>query len=257
MVYTLFLKFQIYVLKKLLGRSHPSVKTCLYNLYEASFELGNLEEAEKTLRLLLEIEETCSSPNPKEIANFLAKLGQLILSPDRARSSQELLERAFQLVENEPECNKLSYEILENLAKAHRFLREDNKAESFQRRALKLKESELGLEHAEVHNSLTLLGKLLCDLGKYEEAEKHFQIVLGNKEKLFGKDHLELVEPLDNLANLLDQKGEFSRAELIYQRIVEIEKKKKGYIGHTDLKIQGHRPPDIENTPNPGETYSR
>jgi tetratricopeptide (TPR) repeat protein len=252
-----FLKFQIGVLKRFLGVSHPMVEKSLYRLYEVSMKSQNLEEAEQALNKLLKVEEDRPSPRPQVVADISAKLGRVISGPDRANDSRKLLERALQLIEQEPSSNKQLYEILESLAQTHRFLREDKKAESFQRRALEVKESELGPEHKEVQASLTLLGKVLCDLGEYDEAEKCFQKVLKTQENLVGKTHLDLVGPLDNLANLLDQKGEFSQAEKIYQSIVEIEKKHEGYIGQADIKIEGHRPPNIENTSNPGETYSR
>src|SRR5262249_29540651 len=66
------------------------------------------------------------------------------------------------------------------------------------KRALAIKEKELGPDHPDVAIAMTDLATLYLDQGKYAEAEPMFERALAIREKALGTDHPDVASSLDN-----------------------------------------------------------
>jgi hypothetical protein len=67
------------------------------------------------------------------------------------------------------------------------------------RRALEAREKMLGREHPSTLNSVTHLGHVLSNQGKYEEAEAMHRRALEAQEKVLGREHFRTATSLDVL----------------------------------------------------------
>jgi tetratricopeptide (TPR) repeat protein len=106
-------------------------------------------------------------------------------------------------------------------------------AESLYRRALKIREQVLGLEHPDVAGVLNNLAGLLHDKGDYDGAESLYRRALEIREMALGGEHPKTTGILNNLAELLRDKGDYDAAETLYRRVLE-----------TDEKVLGPEHPD-------------
>ncbi|ACF13774.1 TPR repeat-containing protein [Chloroherpeton thalassium ATCC 35110] len=101
-------------------------------------------------------------------------------------------------------------------------------AEPLLRRALEIREKQLGEEHPLVATSLNNLGLLLQAQGKNAEAEPLYRRSLEIHEKQLGEEHPHVAMSLNNLAGLLQAQGKYAEAEPLYRRALEIWEKQLG-----------------------------
>ena len=90
---------------------------------------------------------------------------------------------------------------------------------------LRLQEETLGPEHADVARTLNSLGVLYEDLGRKEEAEKHYLRSLAIMEKVLGPEHADVAMTLNNLGVLYSDLGRNEEAEKHYLRSLAIYEK--------------------------------
>jgi tetratricopeptide (TPR) repeat protein len=95
-------------------------------------------------------------------------------------------------------------------------------------RALELTAKQLGSEHAEYGNVLTLCGLELNDLGRRNEAGTAFQRSVDILAKTRGTDSVDYAYSLANLANLYDDAGNYAEAIAADERVVAVLKKRLG-----------------------------
>ena len=103
-----------------------------------------------------------------------------------------------------------------------------SKAEPLYRRALKIREEQLGGEHPSVATSLNNLALLLYAQGKYAEAEPLYRRALKIKEDQLGGEHPSIATSLNNLAGLLKAQGKYAEAEPLYRRALKIREEQLG-----------------------------
>jgi len=109
-------------------------------------------------------------------------------------------------------------------------------AEPLYRRALEIRETQLGPDHPDTATSLNNLAGLLETQGQYATAEPLYRRALEIKEKLLGRDHPQVATGLNNLAGLLHAQGQYAAAELLHRRALEIDEKAYG-PNHPDVAI--------------------
>jgi hypothetical protein len=68
------------------------------------------------------------------------------------------------------------------------------------------------------------LATVLCEQGRFDESEVHYQKALGLKETLYGLNHSELLHCLECLAELYSLMNRFKDQEVIRKRIERLEK---------------------------------
>jgi tetratricopeptide (TPR) repeat protein len=101
-------------------------------------------------------------------------------------------------------------------------------AEPLYRRALEIREKQLGPDHPHVAQSLNTLALLLKAQGNYAAAEPLYRRALEIYEKQLGPDHPRVATSLNNLAGLLYAQGNYAAAEPLYRRALEIYEKQLG-----------------------------
>src|SRR3989338_285141 len=113
-------------------------------------------------------------------------------------------------------------EELEKIAKVYEKQRKYTAAEHFFRRALKIRETELGENHFEVATTPRIFGEL------------HFKHALVIEANTHGPDSLKLVAPLIRLAELQESQRQFAIAIQLHERALTIREKALG-PDHRDL----------------------
>ena len=100
--------------------------------------------------------------------------------------------------------------------------RKDDEAEPLYRRALEIREAQLGPDHPGVAQSLNNLAELLRDQAKDDEAEPLHRRALAIREAQLGPDHPDVANSLNSLASLLVAQAKDDEAEPLYRRALEI-----------------------------------
>ncbi len=101
---------------------------------------------------------------------------------------------------------------LNNLAELYREQGKYTEAEPLFRRALYIREQQLGPEHPRVAYPLSGLAYLYFLQGKYAEAEPLFRRALRIREQQLGSEHPDVASTLNRLANLYREQGKYVEA---------------------------------------------
>ncbi|MEC4807018.1 MAG: tetratricopeptide repeat protein, partial [Jaaginema sp. PMC 1080.18] len=102
------------------------------------------------------------------------------------------------------------------------------------KRALAIREEQLGENHPDVATSLNGLAYLYQAMGNYTEAEPLFQRSLAIREQALGSNHPDVATSLNNLALLYRTIGKYSEALPLYQRSLTIREQALGR-NHPDV----------------------
>jgi tetratricopeptide (TPR) repeat protein len=92
----------------------------------------------------------------------------------------------------------------------------------FYRKALQIREQQLGTDHPDVATSLNNLALLYQAQGRYGEAEPFYLRSLQIDEQQLGAEHPDVATSLNNLALLYQAQGRYGEAEPLYIRAIEI-----------------------------------
>jgi len=109
-----------------------------------------------------------------------------------------------------------------------------SEAESLLRRALEVRECNLGPDHRDTAQSQNELAVLLMLQGRFDEAEPLVRRALHILQTGLGPDHPEVAQVVNNLAALLDTRGQAVDAEHLYRRALGIRERALG-SEHPDL----------------------
>ncbi len=105
--------------------------------------------------------------------------------------------------------------------------------ESWYKKALIIREKELGANHPDTASSLNNLAGLYRSTGRYTDAEPLFARSLAIREKELGANHPDTATSLNNLAGLYKSTGRYTEAEPLYVRSLAISEKELG-ANHPD-----------------------
>ena len=100
-----------------------------------------------------------------------------------------------------------------------------NEAEPLSKRALAIREKELGVNNLDFAVSLMTLGNIVGDNGDYAACESLYLRALDIREKLLGKDDIAVGTILNNLGLLYKDEGNYPAAESALRRALEIRQK--------------------------------
>ncbi|MCA9708567.1 MAG: tetratricopeptide repeat protein, partial [Myxococcales bacterium] len=118
--------------------------------------------------------------------------------------------------------------VLDNLASALSERGDHEEARQLQDRALRIRETNLGLEHPEVATSHLNMSATLVAMGDAALSRQHAQTALEIFRKVYGEDSLELVRPLNNLANAHAALEQPERALELRQQALALARKHLG-----------------------------
>jgi tetratricopeptide (TPR) repeat protein len=134
---------------------------------------------------------------------------------------EQLLSHAEKIVE-EGEPSEDTAILVTNIARYHDGRALYAKAEPLYRRALKIREEQLGSEHPNVALSLNNLAILLKTQGQYAKAELLYRRALKISKEQLGSEHPNVATSLSNLAELFRVQGKYAEAEPLQRLSLKI-----------------------------------
>jgi serine/threonine protein kinase/tetratricopeptide (TPR) repeat protein len=103
-----------------------------------------------------------------------------------------------------------------------------DKAEPHSRRAVEIREQELGRGHPDTLWSMNNLGILYYEQGRYDETKPLWVETLATRKRVLGDDHPETLKTMSNLANLHLSLGQYDKAEPLYLEAIAAQKRSGG-----------------------------
>ena len=88
--------------------------------------------------------------------------------------------------------------------------------------ALKLMSCDSMLDHSYAASTHSLMGEVLCEMGTFEEGQRHFERCLALNLQLLGSDHPAVGISYNNLAAVLRAQGDLKQAKEYYERALAI-----------------------------------
>jgi len=165
----------------------------------------------------------------REAAEVLHQAGLYLTERARYREAESLLERAYQMSEQEQGAEHLdTARDADTLAYLYKAQGKYEQAEPLLVRALAIREQQLGPLHPLTAESLNNLAGLYHAQGKYEQAEPLYVRALAIREQQLGPEHPDTARSLNNLAGLYDEQGKYEQAEPLYVRALAIREQQLG-----------------------------
>ena len=221
----------------------PGVTRDLNNLASLLQSLQRLPEAEKLYVRALAVDERTVGPQHRDVARDLNNIAVLLRDEGKEADAEPLQRRAITILEDLQRENPgtSSSDLASALSNFAAGLPRDRatEAESLYRRALELKEKELGIEHPDIAVTLNNLAEALRLSGKSEEAEALFRRALRIDERALGPQNPTLATVLNNLAKVLRDTNRPAEAESLLNRALAIDQTGFGRMHPTvarDLK---------------------
>jgi len=101
-------------------------------------------------------------------------------------------------------------------------------AQRLAERAVTIKQTRLGAEHAAIAESLDNFGSLLRSQGHYAEAKQQHERALAMRRSVLGPDHPDVARSLTSLAVVLRRSGDYNDAKRLYVQALEIRERTLG-----------------------------
>jgi tetratricopeptide (TPR) repeat protein len=145
--------------------------------------------------------------------------GRYVEAREDFRSARELLEAEAR--------HDLTYAlVLQNLAEVERILGDPADAETLLAQTFAIRESLLPAGHPEIGRTLSNLGFVLGDSGKFVEAEEDLRRAITILEAALGPEHVDVAMPLANLSALLVRLHRCAEAEPLARRSLAIRERR-------------------------------
>lgn len=188
------------------------------------YDLGRYEEARTFCQRALALYEQCQgTEHPVTIAaaNFLAELSRLC---GKNQEAEALFLRVLAFYEHGGRGAEIASPLF-SLAHLYRTQKCFEKAEPLFRRALAVREQELGAAHFHTAGSLRGLALLCTDCRRYEEAERLYRRALTIYEQTLGSEHPHVAITLMHLGQLYFVQQHYGEAEAFYQRSLALQER--------------------------------
>lgn len=212
-------------LNEVIHRSdHIDTATILFVHVPIYYDLGRYEEARIFCQRALALYERFQGAEHSvtvAATNFLAELSRLC---GKNQEAETLLLRVLAFYEQHGESAEIASPLF-SLANLYRIQKQFEKAEPLFRRALALREQELGPEHFHTAGSFRGLALFYTDCGRYEEAEFLYQRALSIYEHTLGSEHPHVAITLMHFGKLYFAQQRYSEAEEFYQRSFSLQER--------------------------------
>ncbi len=235
-----------------LGNEHPNVAAILNNLGELYQVQERYSEVEPLLQRSLAIAEQQLGSNHPNTALSLNNLAEVYRQQGRYSEAESLYEQSYSILTNVLGENNSLTQVpwdnlwllvqqavkagrvgelsdhphvatqLNNLAEAYRQKGRYNDAEPLHKRALSIREQQLGTDHPHVAHSLNNIALLYQSQGRYGESEPLYRHALLIQEQQLGVNHPDVANSLNNLAELYRSQERYTEAEPLYERSLHI-----------------------------------
>jgi len=242
----LFLK-SLQVMSKILTEDHPDYLRTLANLAKTYKDRGDYFKAGGLYRKVLEARRKYFDQNRLDVAISLNDLAGLYYDVGDYDEALSLYTQAHIICQEIGQQNSFFATILNNLAAIYEEKGIYATAESYYRKALKLRLQVLGENHPDFAASLDNLALFLYAKGDYTESKKHQDQAVELRRQVLGENHPDFAASLNNLAMRYDALCDYEQAQSLYVRANNICRNTFG---------EDH-PLYIKNLNNLGESYRK
>ncbi|MHC4108410.1 MAG: serine/threonine protein kinase, partial [Planctomycetota bacterium] len=151
------------------------------------------------------------------------------ITPDREITMREVLDAAAEKIEGQFNDEPLvEASIRATLGKTYLSLGQYDAAEQHLVEALRLRQGELGAEHAQSLTTMSELGALYWSQSRYDEAEALQTEALELHRRVLGPEDPETLTAMNNLANLYEELGRYDEAEPLHLEALETRRRVLG-----------------------------
>nr|WP_042194687.1 tetratricopeptide repeat protein [Kibdelosporangium sp. MJ126-NF4]CEL21480.1 kinesin light chain-like protein [Kibdelosporangium sp. MJ126-NF4]CTQ95953.1 kinesin light chain-like protein [Kibdelosporangium sp. MJ126-NF4] len=170
----------------------------------------------------LDLAENGTWPHPEELAELMCGLGAVYLFSSRFIEAEALYRQALEVVGSQKATSAV---VWHHLAELDLMLSRFATGEAHARRALMLRESALGPNHAATANERAMLAAMLARQGDLEMAEKLFRKAISTFERVLPPHHYDLAVACADFGMLMAAKGNIAAAGRLTQRALDIKTK--------------------------------
>ena len=124
--------------------------------------------------------------------------------------------------------------VLNVSGEVYHSLGEYNQAKELHEKALIIRKTIFGEDHADVATSYNNLASVYNSLGEYNQAKELHEKALVIRKKIFGEDHADVATSYNNLALVHNRVGEYIQAKELHEKALTIRKKIFGE-NHADV----------------------
>lgn len=212
----------------LLGEEHDESLALMNNLAIVYGRLGRDEDAEATLRKVVELEARAFEPDDPTRTYALNNLGLQLTGDDRFAEAEALLRESLRIrVAASGEDDLATAAAMDNLGMVLREAGRYDEAEPLMRQAMATRRAFLGEEHRDTGESLYALGTLLAlraGPGDLSEADSLLNAELDIYTATLGADHPGTAYLLHSLGVLAEQRVDLREAERRFRDALRIRR---------------------------------
>jgi serine/threonine protein kinase len=217
----------------------------LVGIVATSRQAVRARRAERTVRQeqLRTLEQKQQAERAAAVANQVKEFVQGVLElakPEEAQGRQmtlaQALDVAAQRVEIVQDDPLIEAAVRESLGSTYESLGREDLALPHHERALALRRSALGDEHADTVQSINNLGNTLLGLGRHEAAGPLLEEAVERGRRVYGEAHPRTLMATGNLASVVSDAGRHVEAEALYRRTYDAARKE---LGPADLATLG------------------
>jgi serine/threonine protein kinase/tetratricopeptide (TPR) repeat protein len=190
------------------------------------------EQARKKEALARKKEEQARS-EAQNVADFLTDDLLASVYPEKAKSPEVtvryVLKAAEENLESKFEENPLAEaKIRQTLGLTYQKLADFQAAESHLQRALEIHRQQLGEDDPSTLASLSYIGDLYIEQGRYSEAEPLLIKTLEDRSRVLGEVHPDTISSMCSLGWCYTFQGRFDSAEVLFIRVMDVGNKVLG-----------------------------
>lgn len=208
---------------KLLGTNHYEVATAYSNNAIIERQLGNYDEAEKSINEALRI----YSQNPQTLQYAFALNNLAVIKKYKGELEaslklyQEVLDLKLELMDSDASSVAIT---MYNLADLYISLEKFNEALPLAKEVIRIDRKNLGEKHSEVGVDLLKLAVINTHLNLFNEAERVFKESYSILSESISKDHYRLGEWFNEYGKLLYELNNFDKAIDSFKKSLEIQR---------------------------------
>ncbi len=212
------------------GPDGADVGTVLVDLALLRVDQAKLDEAERFAREGLAIVQAGSAAGGSDVARATAALGQVMEARGKYREAITAAETAVRLYSAAGGVTAELTSALGQLADAHYYLGEHDRADTINARVLENNRTLYGPDHPRVADVLINLGASQTDRGRYGEAQGYYRPALAALTAFYGADHFRTASAMTMLGRALVYQRSFDEGVPLLERALAIQERVHGPV---------------------------
>jgi serine/threonine-protein kinase len=217
--------------QRLFGKDHPDVASSLGDLAFLMLDKHELDQADELYRQSLEMYRRLGLSQDFGVIAILSGWGRVARDKGDDGAAEARFREALALAHGSPEAERLSADLLNDLAILRQSHSDLDEAEKMYRDALAIIGRLRGPESPEMATGLSNLSGVLAAKGDLAGAEALSGSALAMKRKLLGDTHPELAFALFNHADNLDRNGKPAEAIPLVREVLSMRGKSLAHDG--------------------------